>query len=626
MVCAVMMGLPAMSYSQCDTLSFTNPSAEGPGYPAGWHNCQGTSNPQPGLFGCTTVASHGNNFLGFHSSDAGGEIIHQELSQALTVGQTYNIIFDLAVTPNWANPVTWGGGGFGNHSGHVEVYASTGPCGLEQLIGSTQIIESSMSWVSIDITFIAENAHQYISFVPYDEQGLWTYFGIDNLRNGHNCDCFPVASSQENVSICEGESHTVGAQTYSTSGEYSNTLSSVFNCDSTVLTSLTVYPTYYSEESMEICTGSAYQGFSQTGVHSLNLQSMHGCDSIRTIDLTVSNSLTARDTLVICQGESVMINNQVVSEEGEYSSAHQAVAGCDSLHITTLIIQEPTVSQQQLLVCDEGPVQIGASVYDSDGYYADTLQTVHGCDSIIITELKFMHANDILPDDEVLCQGDQVYIDLSGYEVDFLFWNDNFASPFISLESSGTHYVDLFWGACHVSDTISLEFHSEPPSDIDTLLCYGDEYPITIDHLGGTIAWEDGYHEEDFIIEEVADMSAQIENVCGSFDFHVRVDFQDCECPIFVPNSFSPNDDGINDSFGVNHDCEFLKYEFYVYDRFGQILFESNDPNDRWNGNFPQTPVAVANSSYTWLMNYGAITPAGKFDYQLMRGTVTVMR
>jgi len=58
------------------------------------------------------------------------------------------------------------------------------------------------------------------------------------------------------------------------------------------------------------------------------------------------------------------------------------------------------------------------------------------------------------------------------------------------------------------------------------------------------------------------------------------------ESYIFVPNSFTPDADGTNDVFapiiaGLTSD---YRYTFRVYNRWGDVIFETNDPNDVWTG------------------------------------------
>ncbi|SEN78169.1 gliding motility-associated C-terminal domain-containing protein [Niastella yeongjuensis] len=56
------------------------------------------------------------------------------------------------------------------------------------------------------------------------------------------------------------------------------------------------------------------------------------------------------------------------------------------------------------------------------------------------------------------------------------------------------------------------------------------------------------------------------------------------KCVLF-PNAFSPNRDGLNDSFGPHlSGCEMKSYQLSVYNRWGQLIFQTKDQSKRWNG------------------------------------------
>jgi gliding motility-associated-like protein len=58
---------------------------------------------------------------------------------------------------------------------------------------------------------------------------------------------------------------------------------------------------------------------------------------------------------------------------------------------------------------------------------------------------------------------------------------------------------------------------------------------------------------------------------------------------IYVPNAFSPNDDGINDK--LEYFAKNISYiDFKIYNRWGQLLFQSNVPGDFWNGTYKRLP------------------------------------
>jgi gliding motility-associated-like protein len=57
-------------------------------------------------------------------------------------------------------------------------------------------------------------------------------------------------------------------------------------------------------------------------------------------------------------------------------------------------------------------------------------------------------------------------------------------------------------------------------------------------------------------------------------------------CELYVPNSFTPNSDGYNDTWEVSiSDSCYFRYECKIYDRYGSLIWYSRDPFDRWQGN-----------------------------------------
>ena len=59
---------------------------------------------------------------------------------------------------------------------------------------------------------------------------------------------------------------------------------------------------------------------------------------------------------------------------------------------------------------------------------------------------------------------------------------------------------------------------------------------------------------------------------------------------IYIPNAFTPNGDGINDAFGVKGEG-IRNYHLYVYNRWGEVVFESTNPKQQWDGNYAGNPV-----------------------------------
>lgn len=58
------------------------------------------------------------------------------------------------------------------------------------------------------------------------------------------------------------------------------------------------------------------------------------------------------------------------------------------------------------------------------------------------------------------------------------------------------------------------------------------------------------------------------------------------DCAFFIPTSFSPNFDGINDVFGMlySNDCKPLSMNLKIFNRWGALIFSGDGINDNWNG------------------------------------------
>ena len=57
-------------------------------------------------------------------------------------------------------------------------------------------------------------------------------------------------------------------------------------------------------------------------------------------------------------------------------------------------------------------------------------------------------------------------------------------------------------------------------------------------------------------------------------------------CLIEVPTAFTPNNDGLNDWFSPHNALKAINYNFRVFNRWGQLVFETNDKQAFWNGRY----------------------------------------
>lgn len=68
---------------------------------------------------------------------------------------------------------------------------------------------------------------------------------------------------------------------------------------------------------------------------------------------------------------------------------------------------------------------------------------------------------------------------------------------------------------------------------------------------------------------------------------------------IYIPNAFTPNGDGINDNFGA-HGLNFVEYEMWIFDRWGQLIYFTNHLNKPWNGSYNNTGDIIKSDVYVY--------------------------
>ncbi len=119
---------------------------------------------------------------------------------------------------------------------------------------------------------------------------------------------------------------------------------------------------------------------------------------------------------------------------------------------------------------------------------------------------------------------------------------------------------------------------------------------------------------------------------CTSYDtVFVRVNYNEV---VAVPNSFSPNGDGSNDflkvltnvdadnnfSNGFTEGGAIAEIDFRIYNRFGQLVFKTSDPNEGWDGNFNGKPENPA--TFVYILDYRLINGRSSS----IKGNVTLFR
>ncbi len=158
-------------------------------------------------------------------------------------------------------------------------------------------------------------------------------------------------SSSQTLDGCDGYSVTIGGNTYDSTGVYTDTLAATLTgCDSVVTTTLTINSANAVTQTLSECPGFAItvdtNTYTTTGVYVDTLTSvLSGCDSIVTTDLTINSVDTVTQVLNECAGFSVTVGTNTYVSTGIYvDSLMSVVTGCDSVVTTDLTIDTLDIS------------------------------------------------------------------------------------------------------------------------------------------------------------------------------------------------------------------------------------------------------------------------------------------
>jgi gliding motility-associated-like protein len=226
-----------------------------------------------------------------------------------------------------------------------------------------------------------------------------------------------------------------------------------------------------------------------------------------------------------------------------------------------------------------------------------------------------------LGNDTTLCAG--VVYNLKGpIYFDSYKWNTGHDTSSIDIAKEGLYSLYVRNGICDYADSINIKYE-DGKIDLgnDLLLCHGENAMLSVTSLDGSLyTWSNGSGEPGITLTESGTYWVSVVNRCGIFSDTLKAEFENCECKPFVPTAFTPNNDSRNDKIGPILDCNAAKYKFLIVNRFGQAVFSSADPKEKWDGTFKGQPAEVG--TYFYLLQLTG--PRGK-DF-FFKGDITLIR
>src|SRR5690554_30998 len=186
-------------------------------------------------------------------------------------------------------------------------------------------------------------------------------------------------------------------------------------------------------------------------------------------------------------------------------------------------------------------------------------------------------------------------------------------------ESSTTlsNYIEVFDMpvADFTADTTVTDFHNteiyftnQSSNATDYLWDFGDGSPQVTD--------EHPFHIYPYGVIDNYNVTLLVTNDIGCTDtasLTISVIYLDMEYEI--PNVFTPNGDGRNDFFKLTNAMHIESFEVIILNRWGTVVFESNDVNFNWNGKKDNSGIECSTGTYFYKMNFKAFNGEEKKEH-----------
>lgn len=235
------------------------------------------------------------------------------------------------------------------------------------------------------------------------------------------------------------------------------------------------------------------------------------------------------------------------------------------------------------------------------------------------------------PGSSAVCKGDSIAIlPLATGAVTSVLWqpaiginNPQLLDVVIKIAADIQYTVNVISANnCLAADSIKIKAWPLPEKFLlpDYAVCLNDSIKVQPLKSYPNYHWSDGTKESSFATEFLGNYWLRVKdkNGCEATEYFTIKEL-DCDNTIYFPSAFSPNNDKLNDWFRPIVKGNLQALYFSVYNRWGQLVFESNDSGG-WDGNFKGRQQEVG--LYIWQCNYQFI---GR-ERKSVSGNVTLVR
>lgn len=232
-----------------------------------------------------------------------------------------------------------------------------------------------------------------------------------------------------------------------------------------------------------------------------------------------------------------------------------------------------------------------------------------------------------------ICEGENIDLQPdNGYELYDITWPNLSTTSLLNVDDAGDYYSTVSGEYC--AETFKLTVAKIDTPDISILnlsgrntACFDYEtVPLKIlndNHERYTYEWSTGETEAKIKVSEAGQYYVTANNgFCDATKQIELIGF--CPGILYIPNAFSPNDDGKNDVFTPAFSGEITNYELVVLNRWGDLIYRTNNLHEGWDGTYKGGACQI--DVYVYKITYDYFEELESEQTNQRVGTVTLIR
>ncbi len=278
--------------------------------------------------------------------------------------------------------------------------------------------------------------------------------------------------------------------------------------------------------------------------------------------------------------------------------------------------------------CESAIIKIGVPTHVGYSYLWNTLETTNyidvkqsetysltvnagSCVSVDSIKVTFYPYPKIkVSNDTTVCEGHAVVFSVEGTNVNQILWSTDQFTLQISVATAGLYTVEVKNAlGCSVSDSVVLKLNKNPKSFLPEKIeyCFNEGTLLLNPNVQGKhdFLWNTTEKSATIEVRKEGLYTVKVIDTTGCWVNDTTSIIEICPFTIFIPNAFSPNNDGVNDFFlPVGTDIPTDDYHFFIFDRWGEMIFETSTLGYAWNGKRDNNMREAQIDVYVWKLIY----------------------